>query len=274
MERVSSLHSFATELLFWANKLNYIARSSSHKIRSETGRSDYEAKIDDLLTQKSSLPKEDWTQFISVDVGRFHDVMMRLENAHAGESRYIEEGFSSLMFSMVSGSYAAFETFASDLWLNAVSLDARLARNVIANASNKSIKLGKLLESRYDPKTQAGHFLKEQGSVNLQTLEGLRDAYEDALGEKIAPLRSNPGIIRASKVRNLIAHRAGLVDSIFKSEMGKFQEFEGCRVGEYLTMAGPMVCSLIDSCVKTAIELALFVDGRMHADGTVPNTRS
>lgn len=273
MERVASIQLLPIELLYWQQTLQALAITSSHEFSGEHGVSQFTLNILEKQGFKRSLSKEDWVKFTADGIEHLGN-LLRFEFGLTGANPYLMEGLTSLLFSMVSSSYAAFEALVIDLWLGAVNLrSGRLSGNLVKMFGAKNVKLSTLMQSKYDVKTELGMFLKEQGIVTFQTLDGIRDAYDRGFGDTEgsgppSPLTGNRSIVKASKVRNLIAHRAGLVDEVFVSEVKGFQEFDYCEIGQYLKITGPIACSLIDSCVTTAVKSVVYVDDWITTHGT------
>jgi len=185
-------------------------------------------------------------------------------------------GVQSVFYSMILNSYAAFETLAADLWVEAVNSKPSFAKKLKGDAASKSISLDKLSEYQYDIKDRIGELLKDTEKVSFQRLSNIADAYAFTFSEEEAinaGLKKNAGITQAEKVRHLIAHKGGRVDRSFLRQSVNWPEFSHAAENEYLAIDGHMVCSLVNSCITTAVNLIRLVERRLSArNGTDETT--
>ncbi len=155
--------------------------------------------------------------------------------------------------------WTAFESVATDVWILAVNRRADLfavrvldgfKENLPANMSGKAIPLGVLAKHRFDVKEHIGDIVSAH--INFSSLKELQKAYKVAFdldAPKMAPLESET-LKRLSLLRNLIAHRNGIVDAKFKNATGCSAE-----IGEEVVISD----SEADKYYETAKEAGVYL---------------
>lgn len=165
-------------------------------------------------------------------------------------------GMDSIFAAMISGVYAAFETFAADLWIALVNCEPRLALAWARKNKSKSLTFAEIAGENFDLTQNMGTILTRCGKVNFQTLDSVRANYVELFGEDatacLEPFRE---ILVVSKVRHLLAHRGGQIDAKFLSEVGEDPSFTALGVGDYIRFDGGTVRSYIDICILRAAAL-------------------
>ena len=181
--------------------------------------------------------------------------------------------------------WTAFESMLTDLWLAAINHGPKeWAERVVEKPASqtkaegergskeqeKSIPIASLKNyGNYDLRRSMGRLLMDQKKVDFQSLNNARRAYEAAFGE--APIKAifeKPGHVEVKAleaVRNLYAHRRGVVDGKFKKLVSKFPRFAGLRLNEEIPLDAEMVTVLNTAALRCGKELLRFVDAKLSA---------
>jgi hypothetical protein len=180
----------------------------------------------------------------------------------------IVSGLDSIFYSMILGSYAAFEALSEDLWVAAVNRKPKLYKKIKGSAGAKTITLDDIEKVGYDVKNRMGDLLLATDKVGFRKIESIAEAYEYTFGngdQGCRVFKANPDIYKVAKVRNLIAHKSGRADRPFIKAVrdGSWVEFEGAQEGKHVMMNGLIVRSLINTCVNAAVDLVRFIDQKM-----------
>jgi hypothetical protein len=191
--------------------------------------------------------------------------------------RYIAPGLDALSSSAVIICWTAFESLAADLWVEAINYSLHLAEEVLnrqqpprrgdssdSRAQEKSIHLHKLAKYGYDLRNKMGFLLRDEKKVQFDQLSYLKAAYKDAFGERSEELflrYQDLSLIEA--LRNLFAHRGGIIDENFLKRTKKRKEFGDLSKGAELHLNRSMLQSLVDTTIKCCIELVGLVDGEV-----------
>jgi hypothetical protein len=97
--------------------------------------------------------------------------------------------------------------------------------------------------------------------VNFQTLSELRENYAHAFGAAIeACFLPDADLIETERLRHHLAHRAGLIDQRFKSQMRDYPRYADQPLGHHVVLYGPAVCEHIGACVTRGVRLLKYVD--------------
>lgn len=173
-------------------------------------------------------------------------------------------GIESILFSMVLSSYAAFETLAADLWIAILNrcpqtLGVEWCKNHKTN--NKKYDLKDLAEFGFDLSGNIGSFLVDREHASFQNLEAIKANYIDAFGNGARPcFEPSEALYLLAKVRNLIAHRGGLIDAQFKRDVKSFPQYADQKIGEHLLLTGGMVKELVTAGFGAGTRLFHYVD--------------
>jgi len=148
----------------------------------------------------------------------------RIANIH-------QESFINLMNSSVIWTWTVFEVCATDLWeaalntnFNTIGRDAfmRMAKGNLplgaeAKQVGKIIRIDYVVKYDFNIKDNVGGILKQY--FDFSTLDGIREAYKHIFPRSTAvqTALSNQDLWMLSQDRNLIVHRAGYIDSKYKS---------------------------------------------------------
>ena len=97
--------------------------------------------------------------------------------------------------------------------------------------------------------------------MNFEQWTKIKVAYADAFeGQLDAAFEPSDQILLAEKTRHLFAHRAGMVDAKFKSEVELFPEYQNLEIGKRLRLTGPVVKERVDACLQCGANLLKGAD--------------
>lgn len=194
---------------------------------------------------------------------------------------------SYLYSSLILGAYTAFEALATDLWLVSLNLRPKsLVKNMLlahttprnedstSRGQEPSIRFSDLSEYDFNVSAVMGKLLKEQRRANFDSLYGIRLAYESAFrlpedkkkhrtSEELKHLftSSHSDLRCLESLRNLIAHRGGVVDEKFRREVEKTApDLYTTHQGEMLQLNGQQVSKYVMAAVQFSLLLLHFVD--------------
>lgn len=176
---------------------------------------------------------------------------------------FVIGGIESNLFSMVLLSYAAFETLATDLWVATLNKhpDPLAVAWCNTRKNPKKYDLKELASFKFNVSGAIGSFLLEQEQANFQNLLAIKDNYVSAFGRGAQScFEPEDPLYLLWKVRNLIAHRGGIIDAQFKAETAKFSEYASQNLGQHLLLNGANVRELVMAGFTAGKSLFSFVD--------------
>lgn len=190
------------------------------------------------------------------------NALLSLEPTKSGVNP-AEEGVQACLAAILTGSYAALETLAADLWIEAVDQFPRLAKNWVKKNPEKQILANVLAGSGFNLSDRMGRTLHDTRKVSFESWNDIKRAYSHAFEDALDGVFDPPErIFKVEKTRHLFAHRGGIVDRQFKEQMKEFPEFADVVQGERLRLTGPVVRDYLSSCIACACALAQQVDSR------------
>lgn len=180
----------------------------------------------------------------------------------ADASGELARGIEAVLSAMITGAWAAFETLAIDLWIEALNKHpVPLATKFSKLSKDKSITLAALAQHNFDIAGKVGQILHDTRKVNLETFDSLKLAYHSAFGDKAtAVFTKYKRLFIAERARHLLAHRSGNVDKKFAREMKSVKELGKLVPGKMLPLTGHWVAGNVDVCIRAGVELLNFVD--------------
>lgn len=202
----------------------------------------------------------------------------------------IRTGLGAVLRGMVTGMWTAFEVLASDLWETALNVHpaglvelkgkrpdsmptpkksvSALGPDGDSKDSSKQVKLSYLQANGYDLSHLMGTVLREK--FKFQMLDGIRNAYIQAFDESHTSVREailHPSLTVLAAVRNLLVHRAGIVDQDFMNDYGRCvelrSEFPSVELKKPLPMTGLTVHHLIYPVVTQSVKLIEAVNAEV-----------
>jgi DNA-directed RNA polymerase subunit RPC12/RpoP len=190
----------------------------------------------------------------------------------------VEMGIVSIFRAMILGTWAAFETFAGDLWETALNTHPKNLSDLGGNYLRIQLKAGKRLGfalPRPDsPKrtvapvkmASCGTHHREHSGVKFDSLRAIRIAYSRAFKRRDAAVDnalSAPSLDILSNVRNLLMHRGGVVDGKYQSATKSIRGCPRGSPGNSLVLRGDRVEKLIKPVVLQSIALLKAVDAEV-----------
>jgi hypothetical protein len=169
-----------------------------------------------------------------------------------------------------------FETMSGDLWEAALKLHPGGLGDLAGNrhrtkksSSNeqeyttqkKQISLDLLRSHSWDTKTKMGTILRTK--YNFTSLAGIREAYGAAFNkgfEDIDKIIMNDALDRLSALRNVMVHKAAVIDNEYLKKVKAFPTLPSSTLGGTLTLDGKIVSDLIHEVVLRSTELLSGVD--------------
>ena len=131
----------------------------------------------------------------------------------------------------------------------------------------KSIELMRLGESEYDLRDKMGKVLKRLKKVDFQSWYTIKDAYVAAFGNEVEdifdlPDHADMGVIES--MRNLIAHRAGIVDQQFIDDVGNHPRFHGISINDEIEVDGLMAVEFHNCTARLGVALINHVEKKLE----------
>ncbi len=177
----------------------------------------------------------------------------------------IRVAFDAILASLLMNTWTAFESCVTDLWTKAVDLSPKVpvANFIKAQAKNqeKSVLLSVLLERDFDLTQCMGSYLKESRKAEFESLKSIQDQYGKAFGNDAERVFDCAQLRTLERVRNLFAHRGGLVDQKFLRETRDEQAALGTLTeGQPLELEMQTVRLLVGVGVERALMVLQFID--------------
>lgn len=261
MERMPALLHLPSELFHYAQRLEKLAQAAA---RDVAGGPEVPSELHDkviLNYEERRRVNNTWVPQAGVDfepslpIPNFGQELSQLIDVPwAGVARV---GVMAILHAALLGAWTAFESFATDLWIQAVNCRPKsLAMDVVTlfpspqrdkkdkqtetdgeqtKAQGPTIRFSDLAGFGFDVSKDMGNLLKQRKRVNLDSLTGLRNAYYDAF--RVAGTKKNPDTVPGlvdlfdqafaelrtlEAIRNLLAHRGGIVDPKFADEVREY----------------------------------------------------
>ncbi len=192
-------------------------------------------------------------------------------------------GFDAILIGQITGAWTSFEALAGDLWEAALNAhphflsDLKGKRQKSTDAPGcteqskqspkgedpgKSIAVGILQRYKYDLSRCMGSVLKSKFDfTSLGAKNGIKSAYWAAFGDQnIGSIIEGESLRSLASVRNVIVHKAGMVDEEFKGDLSAIPPFRSIGIGKRIPIDGALVQDLIHPVVNSAIDLIRSVD--------------
>lgn len=264
VNRVKSLGSMPVTINYWSSIISQIGIQSKY----ETGTDNLDYDTEDAL----ALGERKFAAFLegvkSLPPGKFEEHVLSIggynvesftRNDLTGE---LPRGIEAVLASMIMGAWAAFETLSIDLWIAAVNKFPRpLAQNFSKRNGDKGLNLSILSEYEFDISGKMGTILRHKGKAKFDGLNDIKEAYQNTFGENIKNIFENhPKLFESNSIRNLLAHRAGNIDSAFVDRMKSRPGFSDINPGQMIQLTGGMAAVNIDICIGASVDLLMFVD--------------
>jgi hypothetical protein len=259
VDRIVFLFELPIQLIFWSAHLVRVAMTT----RYLRGLDPNDAKDDsnpEFAEQSRSVfeklkPHPEKTYYVGTEI--LSSLLDKGDPRPASAGEGVEAAFAA----MTMNAYAALETLAADLWIEALNRHSSLARNWFEKNPDKQLPGTVLAGYGFNASASMGTILHETRRATFESWGDVRKAYEQAFkGELADAFEPWKPIHRAEKTRHLFAHRGGMVDRKFRDEMKDFPEYNFLVVGERLRLTGPVVRDHVDACIKCGVALLKSAD--------------
>ena len=173
----------------------------------------------------------------------------------------------SIISGVVTGVWTAFEAMSGDLWEAALNASPNVLAKLPGEKARgekdlgKQISVDRLAQHGFDLRGKMGTLLRER--FEFSSLDKIRIAYAAAFPAKHEIpilLCDEKALFRLSMVRNLIVHRAGVVDEEFAGKMRNDPELSKVAKGETLKLTGTLARELVDPVIECGTQLIRKVD--------------
>ena len=215
-------------------------------------------------------------------------ILDKLSSANFTQWPNVKFGLYAILCSSLIYSWTAFESLATDLWVKAVDLRPRtLGKNMAAlestkgeNSNTKAAKNEKKLPFAdlslfdFNLSGSVGKILKESELVKFTSLHSIKTAYFDAFRYPSSAgstdykiynsiyhiFESSYSILSCHEsIRNLLAHRGGIIDKKFRSETELYDkslsEYKNNVGNARIAIDGEMVLKHIRNVIDTSLRL-------------------
>lgn len=278
MDRVYSLSVLPMELCFWAARFAevYVFARASAGLPVDAVEADARP---DLTAERLRLWREIQVGFLPLPEARqtvLGEGGHMLQHFISRQNAYLGPGLEAVLSAMILDAWTAFEALAGDLWVAAVNTGPKeVFLRVIKQQTDrtegdpteagqaKTIPLKTLAEFGFDLRGRAGELLVRQKKVDFLSLNATVSAYRAAFGSDApAVFGVHPDLYITEALRNLFAHRGGVMDQKARSQLRKLPDLAATEIGEPVRLSGPLVLARIDPLVRCAVDLCRFVDER------------
>jgi len=181
------------------------------------------------------------------------------------------ESVQAIMAGMIMGLWTALESLTQDTWISAVNAcPAPLASNVMSAADSalktgnqaKSISYAHFTGSGFDFRRTMGTLLFREKKVDFQQLKTIRAAYKVAFADELDSIFDNSveALSLLEAIRNLFAHKGGVIDEKFKGKVSKITQFKELNVGDVLILNGKYIVTIANVVAHFSESLVTAVD--------------
>jgi hypothetical protein len=282
--RALALWLLPSELIFWS----ILHASCTHRVRTELGLQDLDRSKDEspeaqqlyqemfldsispILANGGPLAFRDHVRGVGTRELKFF--LQRELNAppamrHFIPEKILNDGIRATLATMLTTVYAAVETLATDLWIEAMNRSPRLAMAFMEANDKKSLTFQTLIDFELDLRQAMGTILADDEKVSFKSFKNIRNSYKAVFGDEVDSAFTDFDAMRkVEQIRHLFAHRGGVVDRDFRRNVRDFPELNKYEEGTYLELTGPMVREYLRVCFDTAEKLFRFVDDRLQAE--------
>lgn len=178
-----------------------------------------------------------------------------LNSLLSASDKSLRNGIDAILAAMLSDAWGALEICVGDLWIDAVNRCPAILGD--RAAQQKTVSIERVAEFGYDLRSHLGSFLIATGRYEFTSLKKAQNAYDAAFtfgADGIAdPFQPYDTLDAIGHVRNVFAHRSGVVDQRSLQAVRRIPALEAIEVGQRIPLDGPMVRDCIDRTVLAAI---------------------
>lgn len=172
------------------------------------------------------------------------------------------EIYDTLMSSQLVLCWTAFETLAGDLWEAAINTHCP---NLVSRAwKSKSVSFEVLRDNGFNLANKMGTLLRAHLKNPFQSLNDIREAYQNAFPQGWVSedgFWDNKDVSSTFAIRNLIVHRAGVVDDKFAKECRSDSRIVCPPIKERFYLDGKLLTELVTGLLDFAKRMIQSVDG-------------
>jgi hypothetical protein len=269
------MQTMPVDLAFYTQRLSTITAQAKANLGIHIFAEPSNDQVNELVAEIIRLSEEDrqsrseepeHTMRRAYDFGVSQVKRLNQRQVAGGEidtHRFVVGGIDAIFAAMITASYAAFETLAFDLWVQAVNKFPALAAQWATKGDNekKNITLADLASRNFDLSSQMGDFLNQKRKVSFQSLNDIKTNYQHAFGDTVlACFEPWSSIFVASKIRHLLAHRGGQVDRKFIDEMKDHPKYADLPVNSDIHFTGSDIREHVMASLSCGVRLFKFVD--------------
>jgi hypothetical protein len=188
---------------------------------------------------------------------------------HTGAYPVISDGFSGLLAAQVIGAWTAFETMATDLWIEVVNRRPAILGERLASAPDsenprtgkgKSIPFDELQKHQFDLRAHMGDAMAYK--FHFSKFEDLKHAYSTIFDGEDSVLKhlADSALWVVNAVRNLLVHRGGIVDQAFLRKVKSNPELSALKAGDEMPLDGKMTAEMTGTCIGASTGLLSEID--------------
>ena len=228
----------------------------------------------------------EWEDFIQIALERGTRPVLMI----AAPLTPARNGLEAILSFCVTGTWTAFETMAGDLWEAALNVhpsglselkgkrksgqkpsdvnetpDLR-GDDSAESASLKMVPLAELIRHEYEIRGKMGSVPRAR--QRFDHLAGIREAYRLAFFknfEQVDAALTDDVIDALNAVRNLIVHRAGVVDETYEKR-SRHLDIPKAPIGQPIFLDGEIVAKLMESVISSSLHLLVAVDEWIAAE--------
>jgi len=183
------------------------------------------------------------------------------------------EAVQAALAAMVLGLWTAFESSMQDVWITAVNAHPKLLADRVLKTLDKEDQQkflpGNIIsDAGYDLRNCMGDILLRKRAVDFQRLKSLKRAYDIAFDNEFESIVSKhyAALEQLEAVRNLFAHKGGVIDERFRSKLKNPPEME---VGHIYCVTGRYVADQADTVSECSTALVTGVDDWLEKNQVV-----
>jgi hypothetical protein len=173
-------------------------------------------------------------------------------------------GLEASLMAQLTGMWTAFEYLAGDLWkavFNACPQASSVFREKPILLTDSL--LHKIAEGPYDMHAHMGDLVADANWLKFTTVDSIRKSYEQGFKSHSAPLKAilkDRCFDSLAAVRNVIVHKAGIVDDDYRQDQKSAPTAPVGRIGRKVPIDGLVVNQLVTPVARRAVELIGAVD--------------
>jgi len=213
---------------------------------------------------------EEWKKALGFSDRRLRNCINSVNQALDVHKDLAWEGVQATLSAMLMGLWTAFEVLAEDTWIVAVNnRPDPLAKRILESAKDlgtgtqiKSISWPEIAGQGFDLRTSMGTVLVRQRAVDFKELKAIRKAYKIAFNEAFESIfeKYMVELGRLEALRNLYAHKGGIVDEKFIRRMEGDSEYKDLKTSLSVWINGGYVAAKANAVCASCTELISAVD--------------